>query len=98
MNKAGHSLVARWVPSQENLAEPLSWSTHPLMVNQGIKAGALEGQLSRKLGGNLTPKHTLIGYSYYGNMLLSLHIMLSCWTLPPTNKTIKTLHGHVRQH
>jgi ribonuclease HI len=29
MNKAGHSLVCRWVPSEENLADPLTRGVHP---------------------------------------------------------------------
>jgi hypothetical protein len=29
MNKAGHSLVCQWVPSQQNLADPLTRGVHP---------------------------------------------------------------------
>jgi hypothetical protein len=29
MNKAGHSLVCRWVPSEQNLADPLTRGVHP---------------------------------------------------------------------
>jgi ribonuclease HI len=46
MNKAGHGLVCRWVPSQQNLADPLTRGLHPryYRVSQMLyKAGARVG-------------------------------------------------------